>query len=273
MDLATAKRLLDGKGWVYNGKHTWERLALTVTLHVGEQDVWYFGCDESNMDSHDYGDVQVTINDVVLQFLPPGYVAEVCFVYDHTLVRSFIEDDEQLLAFINSNSLEADFDEDFTEIVRQEEDERINKADPEEDEYMKKLIESKEAPSRLRRLAISDVARLMIDNGWDHVEGNTWTKAVMDANYYMGEYGANDYDEVGFKAENVAITLKDDGTADLKFTYDGKEYTGFVDDHELGDLIEFDWFPNDVDDQFVSALDQNLAGGLVDAAEYMYVDR
>lgn len=236
----------------------------TLNVDVGEQPIWYPGCDESNMAYRDYGVVPVDVTELEICKTKDGGKAS--FIYNNRIWSGTLTA-EEFTALLVDSSLPVDFNDDFTEAVRMNEEDRLNEEeyDPAEDEYYEKLMKgSKMGTMKHRRTAADDVAQQLIAHDWTQVDEHTLTSDYDVLEYWVGEVevfldpeGAHTYNKdfgmVELEVEDLTLVMNTDGGAHIKFTYDRREYEGDLNKKELADLAndgylagkfnnDFNWF-------------------------------
>ncbi len=219
----------------------------TLNVDVGEQPIWYPGCDESNMAYRDYGVVPVDVTELEICKTRDGGKAS--FVYNDRIWSGTLTA-EEFNALLVDSSLPVDFNDDFTEAVRMNEEDRLNKEeyDPAEDEYYEKLMEgSKMGMRKYQRTAADDAAQQLIAHDWTLVDEHTLTSDVEYFSYNLGQVEVffypdgsqvykKDFGIVEIEAEVCKLVIQDSGAC-LTFTYDGHEYECDMGEMELADFV------------------------------------
>lgn len=206
----------------------------------------------------DFGTVDVEVENLTLKLFNDG--AYLKFTYAGKVYEGGV-DMYSVAAFLDNSTLDREFNTDLDQVITQ------NVVD----NYTPEAREGQQH-SRLRRTAISDVAKLLVDNGWEpEVDGdNMWFKAKLTCCLYVGEWGAYDYDDVEFNVTDASLQVNDDGSALLSFTYDQVEYDGLISQpDDLQDLIAYGILPDDFNEALYDPVVAKAAGDLVDAAEQM----
>ena len=120
----------------------------------------------------------------------------------------------------------------------------------------------------MKRVAINDIARLLIDNNREHEMDNTWFKASMDVCMYVGEYGPYDYDDIDFEIEDVMITIdKNELLVSFKYSRNKEKYSGVIkDSDDIEDFIAYGILPDDFDNTLIDDLVVIIEGDKTDEA-------
>ena len=273
--------------WTQVDEHTLTSDYDVLEYWVGEVEV-FLDPEGARTYNKDFGMVELEVEDLTLVMNADGG-AHIKFTYDRREYEGDLNKKE-LADLANDGYLAGKFNNDFdwfvtTNVVNEDDDLEPPDEGREYDKYIDSY-EYRDEPGnryyegqqhgRLRRTAMGDVAKLLIDNGWEPEADmeNAWFKAKTDACCYVGEWGPRDYGEVWFTATDVMITLNDDNTAKVVFTYDQVEYDGMINDaNALEEFIVEGVLPDEFNENLLDPLAADAEGSAIDWAEYMYVDR
>ncbi len=138
-------------------------------------------------------------------------------------------------------------------------------ADEEDDEIMYKVHHAGRLQRRLSATVAKDMAAELLAAGWEPEidSDDQFYMATLDATYLLGEVGfdygggdteEHDFGEIEVGVDDVLLTLHEDGSAEIQFTYMQVDYDGILSHEELVALIKDNVLPYEVNEYFYEAV-------------------